>query len=298
MKMKKIALIIILSLAFLPLLAEQKKSPAKDTTYWQKKGLITQIGFSQLSLMNWSAGGYGSISLNTYIDAYGNYKRKRVAWDNEIQLGYGFIQTFDGSKIKKSDDRIILDSKFGWQQTKTLYWSAILNFRSQFADGKNAKDVRTSSFMAPAYLSLGIGIDYKPSSSFALNFAPLTGKAVIVTIPELRETYGNKPDQQTRYELGAQLKADAKVQVSNFKVGTTLILFSDYLNKPQNIKVTWDLNVDATINKFFSVSMRTNLIYDDTIKNVVKEDGTKVPGIQFKELFSVGFSYTFGDKKK
>lgn len=309
--MKRI-LATLLALACLVQLGAQETQPApKDTSYWTK-GLVTQIGFSQLSLTNWAAGGYGSISLNTYMDGYSNYAKDRLAWDNEIQMGFGFIQQFDGDKKpKKSDDRLILDSKLGFKQTKTLYYSAIFNFRSQFADGFNANWVRTSSFIAPAYASLGLGIDFKPSPNFSMIFAPLTGKVVMVKIPELRKNYGNAEDDFARFELGAQLKTDAKIEVENFKVATTLILFSDYLDKPQNIKVNWDVNVDAKINKYFSVTLRTNLVYDDKVKNcvlkekryphnpILDENGNEqmVPGIQFKELFSVGFSYLIGQKK-
>ena len=99
-----------------------------------------------------------------------------------------------------------------------------------------------------------------------------------------------------------------KIEVENFKVLTSLTLFSDYLNKPQNVKVFWDVNADAKITKFFSVTLRTNLIYDDAIKFLDKKDKQgnlildengkpiKVPGVQFKELFSIGLSYTFGNK--
>ena len=282
--------------------AAEEAAPAKDTAKW-KKGLITQVGFSQLSLTNWSAGGSGSISLNTYFDAYGNMEKGKLFWDNEAQLGYGFIRSFDDAYPKKSDDRIILDSKIGYKATQAWYYSAVFNFRSQMARGYDYKKSWTdpvSQFFAPAYITLGIGIDFKPSKNFSLNIAPLTGKTVFVTQEELRPLYGNA--MLCRFELGAQIKADAKVEVENFKLATSLTLFSDYLNKPQNIKVNWDVNVDAKISRFFSVTLRTNLIYDDNIKSkdaVDKETGApiKVAGVQFKELFSVGFSYTFGEKK-
>ena len=89
---------------------------------------------------------------------------------------------------------------------------------------------------------------------------------------ELRAKYGNAEDQFCKFELGAQLKVDGKIEVENFKVVSSLTLFSDYLNKPQNVKVYWDVNADAKITKFFSVSIRTNLIYDDTIRFIDKTD--------------------------
>ena len=279
---------------------------AADTTkpkaVWNK-GIATTIGFSQLSLTNWAAGGAGQLTLNTYADLYAKLTKGKFIWENELQAGYGFIESFD-TGYKKSDDRLILDSKFGYRAVPKLYLSAVYNFRTQFARGYNGDEI-VSDFFAPAYTSLGLGIDYTPVKNVSINFAPLTGKVTMVREEYLRTRYGNAEDQFARFELGAQLKVDAKLEVENFKVGTSLVLFSDYLNKPQNIKVNWDVNAEAKISRFFSVTLRTNMIYDDNVilnKTKILPNGDKLEyqaaGVQFKELFSIGFTYTFGEKKK
>lgn len=287
------------------LLAEEK--PAADSTArpkaeW-KKGIATTIGFSQLSLTNWAAGGAGQLTLNTYVDLYADMTKGRFLWANELQAGYGFIESFD-TGFKKSDDRLILDSKFGYKAAEKLYVSAIYNFRTQFDRGFSGDEI-VSNFLAPAYTSLGLGIDYTPIKNISINFAPITGKVTMVKDPVLRTRYGNAEDQFARFELGAQLKVDAKLEVENFKVHTSLVLFSDYFNKPQNIKINWDVNAEAKISKFFSVTLRTNMIYDDNIllnKRKILPGGAveeyQAAGIQFKELFTIGFTYTLGEKKK
>ena len=299
--MKKLLLAIV-ALSFTAALSAQETGAAEEApkAVWNK-GIATTVGFSQLSLMQWAAGGAGQLTLNTYADLYANMTKGKVVWANELQAGYGFIESFE-TGFKKSDDRLIFDSKLGYKAADKLYLSAVYNFRTQFAPGYSGQDL-VSDFLAPAYTSLGLGIDYTPVKNVAINFAPLTGKVTMVRPQELRARYGNAADQFARFELGAQLKVDAKLEVENFKVGTTLILFSDYLNKPLNIKVNWDVNAEAKITKFFSVTLRTNMIYDDNVlvpklrKGTVNDyyDGK---GIQFKELFSIGFSYTFGEKKK
>jgi len=280
-------------------------SAIEKPKYW-KTSLLTQLGFSQVSLMDWAAGGYGSVSLNSYIDFKANYAKKKSIWDNRAQLGYGFIQNM-GEGFKKSDDRIIIDSKFGYKAAEKLYFSIIYNFRTQFTTGyKSVKGSPiVSNFFSPAYTSLGFGIDYTPTPNLSINFAPLTSNLVIVENPELRALYGNAPDQYVRYELGAQVKVDASVKIEDFKANTTLTLFSDYLNKPLNIKVNWDVNITAQLTKFLGVTLRTYLIYDDSIKHIDKtdaagnpvldEDGkvVKIPGVQFKEISGLSFSYTF-----
>ena len=302
--MKKLFLAVLAVCATISLFAQEAPAaePEAPKAEWNK-GIATTIGFSQLSLMQWAAGGVGQLSLNTYADLYANLTKGKVIWNNELQAGYGFVHSFDKDYLLKSDDRLIFDSKWGYKAAEKLYFSAVYNFRTQFAEGWDTKhETIISDFFAPAYTSLGLGIDYTPTKNVAINFAPLTGKVTMVRPEELRVRYGNREDQFARFELGAQLRLDAKLEVENFKVSTALVLFSDYLNKPQNIKVLWDVNAEAKITKFFSATLRTNLIYDDNVlvpkyyKNSTEMYQGK--GIQFKELFSIGFTYTIGEKKK
>ena len=148
--------------------------------------------------------------------------------------------------------------------------------------------------------SLGLGIDFKPGIGkvFSLTFAPFTGNLVVVTDSLLRAKYGNKPDEAARWELGSQLKATFNKDLfKNLKVSSTLTLFSDYLNKPQNIQVNWDFQLTCKLNKYLQTGLRTNLIYDDNIL-ITNKEGHAAPRVQFKEVFSVNFAYTFGVFKK
>ena len=301
--MKKLILAVMAVFATCALFAQDAPAAEEAPKAEWNKGITTNIGFSQLSLMQWAAGGVGQLSLNTYADVYANLTKGKILWTNELQAGYGFIHSFDKDYLLKSDDRLIFDSKFGYKAAEKLYFSAVYNFRTQFAEGWDAKhEIVISDFFAPAYTSLGLGIDFKPTNNVAINFAPLTGKVTMVRPEDLRVRYGNAEDQFARFELGAQLRIDAKLEVENFKVGTALVLFSDYLNKPLNIKVLWDVNAEAKVTKFFSLTLRTNLIYDDNVL-VPKyyKNSTEMYqgiGVQFKDLFSIGFTYTIGQAKK
>lgn len=299
--MKRILLTLCAVFTLTSLLAGEKPK-TKEKVSWNK-GIATTVGLTQLSLTNWAAGGVGQLSLNLYADAYANGERGKFLWSNELQIGYGFVHSFEKNYLDKSDDRLIFDSKLAYKAVDKLSFSLALNFRSQFSEGWDSKHtVITSDLLAPAYTTLGLGLDYSPVKNVNINFAPLTGKMTVVRDQELRTRYGNAEDQMARFELGAQLRVDGKLQVENFKVTSSLILFSDYLNKPQNLKVNWDVNAEAKISKFFSVTLRTNMIYDDKIKLTKVRERTgetyEAAGIQFKELFSIGFSYTFGEKKK
>jgi hypothetical protein len=218
--------------------------PVVPEKFW-KKGLLTELGFSQVSLTNWAAGGSGSIAMNAYFNGHLDYAKGGMFWENRLQIGYGFIQSFDEG-YRKSDDKFILDSKWGYRGFGKFYFSATLNFKSQFTPGydyPSGKDrVKVSSIFAPAYLTFGLGLDYKPwdGKVLSINFAPLSTNWVIVSDPALRSKYGNADDEAIRYELGASLIANfEKVLFKNFKVTSKLSLFSDYLDHPLNLVVNW-----------------------------------------------------------
>ncbi|MFA7251315.1 MAG: DUF3078 domain-containing protein [Bacteroidales bacterium] len=269
----------------------------KKPTFWTNS-VLSQLNFSQTSLTNWAAGGNSSVALGGYVDAKANYDKNNIKFQNRFQIGYGFVKMF-GDILKKTDDRLSLESKLGYKATDKLYFSAAFGIKTQMAKGYKytASDTTlVSQFASPLNATLGLGIDYTPFPWLSMTFAPLTGGLVVVSLPELRENYGNKPDEKVRKEFGAQLKIKLDKEVfKNVKVDTELVLFSDYLNKPQNIQVLWDLSVSMQVNKFMNANIRTNLIYDDNIK-IADKNGHKAARVQFREILSIGLSYTISNK--
>ena len=221
--------------------------------------------------------------------------------------------------------------------TKYLYFSANYDFKSQFTTGyeyktpsvegledmdrkdqvNHWKDARVlkSGFLAPAYTNLALGIDYVPTKWLSVNFAPLTGGYVIVKDAKLRESYsmGLKKEYEgategvptdgtqfrsARFELGAQLKVDAKFNINdNFSYSTQVVLFSNYLDHPENIRVNWDNRFDWKIAKYFSLTLTTNMIYDDKVMIFSAKDGQTKQRVQFKESLLFGFTYTIARKR-
>src|SRR5574344_22350 len=274
--------------------------PVAPPRYWTK-GMLTQLGFSQVSLTNWAAGGTGSVAMNAYVNINNNYAKDHIFWDNRLQLSFGFIQSFDRG-YRKSDDKIILDSKLGYSAFKHFYLSAAFNYRSQFTPGfeypNDTTSKMVSQFMSPGYFSLGLGLDYKPDSKIiTVTFSPLTLNTVVVTTKSLRTKYGNKIDEPLRWEVGAQLTGNLAYTYRDIKISSKLSFFSDYLNKPQNIQIYWDVNANYKVNKFLTASLRTSLIYDNNIL-IANKSGHLAPRVQFKEVLSLAFSYTFGEFKK
>jgi hypothetical protein len=82
-------------------------------------------------------------------------------------------------------------------------------------------------------------------------------------------------------------------------LASKLELFSNYIDRPQNIDVNWEVLINMKINKFLTCNVATQMIYDNDIPVPVEreENGVKVmgtgPRLQFKEVLSLGLSFKF-----
>jgi len=211
-----------------------------------------------------------------------------------------------------------------------------LNKKDQVQLWKDAR-VLKSNFLAPAYTNLALGIDYVPTKWLSLNFAPLTGGFVIVRDAALRQSYSmektktakslderfasydeataSEADKEAyaayqtsltngtayrsaKFEFGAQLKADAKVNINdNFSYSTQVVLFANYLDIKRCPRINWDNRIDWKLAKYFSLTLTTNLIYDDSIMIADKDGNNPKARVQFKESLAFGFTYTIANKK-
>ena len=84
--------------------------------------------------------------------------------------------------------------------------------------------------------------------------------------------------------------------MKNVKMTSSLGLFSNFMKNPENIDINWDLLVLMKVNKFITVTINTNLIYDDDITITQDKNGDGIneingPRVQFKEIIGLGFSY-------
>jgi hypothetical protein len=325
------------------------KQKVEKSKYWEES-LKTNIKFGQTSLTNWAAGGDNTVTLQAFIDGNANYKKNDLFWNNRLQLDYGFVYASSKPILQKSNDRIYLESKFGYKNASMKNFSLSVNydFKSQFNTGydyltpsvpagkypegtglndlphrdqvslwKDARKMK-SGFLAPAYTNLAVGIDLKPAKWLSLNLAPLTGGVVIVRNELLRKNYSMQlkdeylnqdlssmaPEElgacykPARFEFGAQVKADIAVKVNdNFSYTSQLVLFSNYLDHPENMRVNWDNRFDWKLAKYFSLTVTTNMIYDDKIMIFSDKDGLTKQRVQFKQSMLFGFTYTIASKK-
>ena len=274
-------------------------SIAADTTW--KKGGTLGLNFSQVYLSNWAAGGQNSLSSNGLVSLFANRAKGKSSWDNTLDLAYGMLWQGDAAGVK-TDDKIDFASKWGYQANQDWFYSALFNFRTQFAPGYEdpfADDlVRISDFLAPAFSLAALGMDYKPSDNFTAFISPSTLKMTVVNDTTLSTNYGVAAGEMFRAEIGGYAKVQYTTELAeNVSLMTKIDLFSNYLNNPQNIDVNWETLISMKINEYMSATISTQLIYDDDIAIARSQEYFESTGIaagpitQFKEVLAVGFSY-------
>jgi hypothetical protein len=296
MKVFRFFLSGILMLVFFNIAISAQENP--DTSFW-KFGGLGSIALSQVSLTNWAAGGENSFSGNILANGIANYNRDKASWENMLVLGYGLMKQ-GSAGVRKTDDRIDLSSKYGRYAFKHWYYAAMFRFSTQFTNGYAYPndEVAISKFMAPGYINLALGMDYKPSENFTLFIGPVSGKVTYVLDDTLAQqgAFGVDPDKKVRYEFGGLLKSMyTREVVKNVTFLTRLDLFSNYLKNPEKIDVNWEVLLNMKINKYLSASLNTILIWDDDIKfnNEGLPDPNGKSKVQFKEVFGIGLSATF-----
>lgn len=283
---------------------------AADTTgkLWTRGGVF-QLNMSQVSLTNWAAGGFSSVSGIGLFNGFANYHKGRHAWDNSVALAYGLLSQED-QKTVKTDDRLELNSKYGYELKKSLYLALLGQFKTQFTEGLDpATGQRISNFMAPGYLILGLGLDYKPNDNFSLFVSPATAKFTFVTDQPLADAgaFGVDPatydtagtrltaGKNNRFEFGGYVKMTYKRELAkNITFLTRADFFSNYLKNPQNIDINWETLWTFKVNDWFAATLSTMLIYDDDTQIAKKWNGTDQfymgKGTQFKEAIGLGFT--------
>lgn len=272
-----------------------------DTTYW-KHSFKGSLNFNQAAFSeNWSAGGVNSIGLNALINYKANYLKGKRSWDNEIDMIFGFINN-EGAGYRKSNDRIYIDTKYGYALSDKWNAYGSFNVTTQFANGyKYDKDsldreVATliSQFMAPGYFTASLGFEYVPKPYFKLRLSPLAPRLTVVANKELYlnvdSNYGVEIGKTTRWEwLAFQLNADFDKDLNeNLNLKFKYLLYANLENLEfEQIDHRLDVILSAKVAKYLDVKLIGALLYDYD----------QIDEVQLSQSLGIGFLYTFKNFK-
>lgn len=247
----------------------------RDSTW--KIGGFAGVSISQTALYQWAPGGTNSFSFLVSGNMYANYKKDRLLWENNLDVKWGMVAnglirraTLANKNFQKNIDILAFKSNFGYELKKNLYLSAKVGLETQFTpsfdytltDTSNGRfrKYRVSKFFAPAVLTLGPGLTWKPVPYITVFVTPIEGKMTFVTKDHDGRDTTHEPGginftdnyyrdiDETRFglkrgtgfmgELGAEL--DVMFQkdiVKNVNWKSHLNVFVSYMNANYNTEV-------------------------------------------------------------
>ncbi|MDC3229179.1 DUF3078 domain-containing protein [Flavobacteriaceae bacterium] len=298
--------LLLLLLLLLPLMCfSQENEPSEESKDgWKKTGKITLL-INQSAFSNWQAGGDNNFAGNLNLNYDLNYLSGDWSLDNKILASYGLTNSKDDG-TRKTDDRLELNSILGKKLKESWSASFFMNFKTQFTDGYDYEDdfmdqnptlsnedFPASGFFKPAYWSFGPGLLWKKNDNLYFNISPLTAKFTFITSEIYSynentqlyessndiETFGVDPGDSFLVEVGFNARAYYKFDImNNISMENILNLFSNYIDKPQNIDLDYTLNLVMKINDIFTTNLTFQTIYDDNAFN----------GFQIREVFGLG----------
>ncbi len=335
------------------------KSADTGEKAWKFDGTIG-LNAAATGLVNWAAGGKNNVNGIAYAKLHLLYHKDAVAWETNFDTDFG-LTWIDQKEdpFQKSSDNIKLATKFGWEFKETWYLTVLAGFQSQYALGRNYVDGYNpiiSKWLAPSYTDVSVGIDWKKSvngADFSVYLSPIAGRVTTAYIGdawnkkysaeydkemgttgydlrnELQKAYGtytydSKGDQvfhNARAEFGLSFKGAIAYTYNDFKLSTTLALFTPYQGKGFSLKdayeaanpgesytgyfeysnngrqfgnfdVDWDVALSYQFLKCLQVTLQTNLkYYPGTL--IANADGIESERVQFKGVIGLGVGYSF-----
>ncbi|MFN8279669.1 MAG: DUF3078 domain-containing protein [Saprospiraceae bacterium] len=274
---------------------------------WIRKGALG-LDLGQLANINpYVGGGSNRLGVGGAIAYKAILKKGLFRWNNDFNINYSAQRIGSGTlginsnekvPFEKALDILTLSSNLAYKVNKESHWaySTDLFFLSQFTgsykDSANnkiyLKDLHTapynttlvSKLFSPANITFAIGMKYQKKENWYLFLSPVALKSIIVSdqaIANLGVHGTKKKENSSDYNksltgIGALARGGYTAKIYNrIILGSELLLFSDYLDNPQNIDVTWLNNISLEIFKGFNLNFRLDAYYDDNKTNSISD---------------------------
>lgn len=272
------------------------------------------VGFTQTYLSNWSKGGKSAISMLLVLKGFANYSTLdgKIKWENSGEIRNGWMRTggsdTEGKKYEsqKNDDKFEVISRFGVSAFKEWYYSAEVDFETQFFYGykypTSTNPSPISGFLAPAKTMFKIGLDYKPNNNLSVFLSPITSKSVFIrdTVKINKDNFNIPAGKRKLWVPGLNADISYKANIMpNISYEMKYKMFINYTAPFEKFDINWENLVVMKVNDYIDVRMMFHLIYDDDVLFTVKNsEGIEIkkPKLQVKELITVGFSYRINKK--
>lgn len=255
------------------------------------------VQFSQVFVSeNWYQGGTSNVNLlsdQQFSIKYNDPKEQRILFENLIQWRLNINSAPEDTlrSVRISEDLFQINSKFGLKAYNQWYYTATLNFKTQFFTSHATNTTtKTAAFLSPAELNLGLGMSYqykndKKKFETSISLSPLSYNLQFVIDNDMDPTSFGIKSGKSMSQYGSSFEGRIKWEFyHNMVWSCRLFYFTNY----EHVQGDWENTFDFILNRFFSTRLFVHLRYDDAL--ALNKD---LGHFQLKELFSFGFNYKF-----
>lgn len=279
----------------------------QEESAWNMGGGLG-FDFAQLLQINPKPGaGNNRLGLGGLSNWFVNYNENNISWENNIslQLSAQSLGMAD-SLFLKNLDVFRFNSKFGFKgKREKLYIAAELQSQTLLLNTYEDNVLRNrdgnrdiiAKFLSPLTLSFSPGLDYKPNEKLSIFYSPVSYKLIYVQDDAIAalNIHGNVEGENSLRQMGSTLKMvyTSKFMEDKMSLITSLDLFSNYLNKPQNVDILWKTDLNVELFKNVSLNLVTELFYDDDIKVILNSTGDTGVALSFTEALLIKYNVIF-----
>lgn len=313
---------------------ESMKMEAADG--WnQKAGIGLDLG-QLLNINPYVGSGSNRLGLGGALNYKFQFKKSKFSWSNDLlfslstqRIGSGTVAAGSKDKLpfEKALDLLTFNSNFAYQIREASPWaySFDLGLRTQILSSHQdsasskiyLKELHVnpyntnlvSKLFSPALITLAPGIKYTHGKKYYAFLSPVAGQILLVSdqaianlgIHGTKLKDGSSNEYKTsKFALGALAKGGyTNTYFEKLNFNSELSLFSDYLDKPQNIDVVWTNSIGIELFKGLNLNIRGDLYYDDDKRNSITDSnavgGFKGVGkrVNFIEQLLIGYTRNF-----
>ncbi len=291
--------------AFMPFLPAQETAEEEPPQGWSTGAGVGLDFSQLFQLNPRQGAGQNRLGFGGALNVFANYNQNRLAWENlgswqfgVQRLGAGVVAPGADTKIpfQKAIDELRMNSKVGYKTSENskFFYAVNFGFLSQVTPTYSGTDTYPGNFLSdisnqdadplsqlfsPATITLSAGIDFKPNEKWSIFYSPVGGKFIIVADdaiavqgvhgnPVTTDADGNVIDfENVDSQFGSLLRINHNNKYLNERIAFTsaLLLYSNYLNNPQNIDIDWTNELAFEIIKGLQAALTLNLFYDDDV---------------------------------
>lgn len=266
--------------------------------YWVQEG-EHNLHFSQSYFSpNWHKGGTGNLNILTSHILRFNYRKEKVRFNNTLEMRLSTITSPDDTlrSYRIADDLLRYNADFGIDAFgKHWSYSTNVDARTQMFNNHpvNSSELQ-SAFLAPLYLSGGVGLKYnldKKSEKvrhrrvrLSFNFDPASFSYKYVGHEDVDvKRYGIEEGKKSTFDIGSTITGNLIYDFNKFiHLNSKLRYFTSY----HKVEAELENTLNMALTNALSTRIFFHLRYDDKVPR-----DEKYGYLQLNELLSFGLNY-------